>query len=99
MEGLFGLLLFGVFFYVMMRFGCGAHMVHGHGHGGAHGEHGSPGGGTDPVCGMRVDADSGYTKMHAGARWWFCSKDCLDKFEADPNRYVPAGVNRGGHAA
>jgi hypothetical protein len=33
MSGLFSLLLFVAFFYVMMRFGCGTHMVHGD-HGG-----------------------------------------------------------------
>ena len=33
MEGLFSFLLFAGFFYLMMRFGCGAHMIHGsHGH-------------------------------------------------------------------
>lgn len=31
MEGLFSLLLFAGFFYFMMRFGCGAHIVNGHG--------------------------------------------------------------------
>ena len=29
MQGLVSLLLFAAFFYLMMRFGCGAHMVHG----------------------------------------------------------------------
>ena len=38
MEGLGTLLLFAALFYFMMRFGCGAHMVHGHG-GGGQGEH------------------------------------------------------------
>ena len=39
MRGLLTLLLYAGFFYLMMRFGCGAHMVHG-GHGGhADGEH------------------------------------------------------------
>ena len=33
MEGLTSLLVFGGLFYLMMRFGCGAHSVHGH-HGG-----------------------------------------------------------------
>ena len=37
MEGLGSLLLFAALFYFMMRFGCGAHMVHGHG--GGRGEH------------------------------------------------------------
>jgi len=41
MEGLGTLLLFAALFYFMMRFGCGAHAVHGHGgghagHGGGH---------------------------------------------------------------
>ena len=39
MEGLGSMLLFAALFYFMMRFGCGAHMVHGHG-GGGRGEHG-----------------------------------------------------------
>lgn len=33
MEGLGSLLIFAALFYFMMRFGCGAHMVHGHGGG------------------------------------------------------------------
>ena len=37
MEGLFSLLLFAGFFYLMMRFGCGSHMAHG-GHGHQHGK-------------------------------------------------------------
>lgn len=87
MEGLFSLLLFAVFFYVMMRFGCGAHMVHG-GHGG-HGQHTAAGGdNTDPVCGMQVAADSGYTKVHQGTQYHFCSRNCLDKFDANPQQYL-----------
>ena len=95
MEGLIGLLVFGVLFYLMMRSGCGAHMVHGHG--GAHGGPGAEGGGKDPVCGMQVAADSGYTKMHAGTRFWFCAKSCLEKFEADPGKYAPAGAHGDHH--
>ena len=87
MEGLFSLLLFAVFFYVMMRFGCGAHRGHG-GHGG-HGQHTAEGSdNTDPVCGMQVSADSGYTKMHQGKNYRFCSRSCLDKFDADPQQYL-----------
>jgi YHS domain-containing protein len=39
---------------------------------------------------MQVAADSGYTKMHAGTRYWFCSKACLEKFEAEPAKYAGA---------
>lgn len=41
MGGLLTLLLFAGVFYFMMRFGCGAHAVHGHGGGqGGHAGHG-----------------------------------------------------------
>ena len=92
MDGLLSLLLFAALFYVMMRFGCGAHMVHGH-HG-SQGGHDSHSGSTektiDPVCGMEVAPDQGYGKMHGGRLYRFCSRNCLDRFEADPNNYVTA---------
>jgi YHS domain-containing protein len=37
---------------------------------------------------MQVAADRGYTKMHAGTRYWFCSKACLEKLEAEPAKYA-----------
>ncbi len=89
MEGLLSLLLFAGLFFVMMRYGCGAHMMHGH-----HGkhdndsEHNNQQIHTDPVCGMEVDVEQGYGKMHDGKLYRFCSRDCLDKFEADPGQYV-----------
>ena len=90
MEGLLTLLLYAGLFYVMMRFGCGAHMVHGHG-GHAQGDGrdaAATGHDTDPVCGMTVARDHGYTKVHEGRPYRFCSRACLDKFEADPARYL-----------
>ena len=93
MSGLFSLLLFAVFFFLMMRFGCGAHMVHGD-----HGGHAGHGAGTgegmdfsaakDPVCGMEVQSGEGYAKMHQGRQYRFCSRRCLDQFEAEPRRYA-----------
>jgi len=87
MEGLFSLLLFGVFFYVMMRYGCGAHMVHGHGHGDSHG-HGANTTHLDIVCGMQVAQDQGYGRMYHGQLYRFCSKNCLNKFDDDPQKYI-----------
>ncbi len=99
MEGLGSFLLFAAFFYFMMRFGCGAHMVHG-GHGGQGkkddkaGEHEhavhleADGEQVDPVCGMAVDSNSGYGKMHEAQLYRFCSKKCLDQFDADPAPYL-----------
>lgn len=97
MESIFGLLLFAGFFYLMMRFGCGAHMVHGHGSHSGHGDHNSHashGSGaatsTDPVCGMPVASGTGYTELQDGREYRFCSRSCLDKFDANPERYLSA---------
>jgi hypothetical protein len=48
MRGLLTLLIYAAFFYLMMRFGCGAHMVHGHGGQGHEGHGGSGAGYADP---------------------------------------------------
>jgi YHS domain-containing protein len=93
MSGWLTFLIFAALFYLMMRFGCGAHMVHG-GHGGGehegHGGHAAQEGSTkDPVCGMTVGPGQGYAKNHGGRFLHFCSRKCLDKFEAEPQRYLP----------
>lgn len=95
MDGLISLLLFAGLFYFMMRFGCGAHMVHG-GHG-RHEVHEGPGShdsaGTkarDPVCGMEVASGEGYSEIYKGRTHRFCSRKCLDKFDANPDRYLAA---------
>lgn len=88
MEGLLSFLLFAAFFYVMMRFGCGAHMVHGHGRHTSSPEHADQTSrAIDPVCGMPVAPDEGYTKRYADHTYHFCSKKCLDTFEANPDKY------------
>lgn len=95
MEGLLWFLIFGGLFYFMMRYGCGAHMVHGHGGQGGHA--GGEGESVDPVCGMTVAADQGYAKMYRGTEYRFCSRNCLDKFEAEPEKYLsPTGGAGGG---
>ena len=90
MSGLFSLLLFAALFYLMMRFGCGAHMVHGHGkrarQGTGSGEVSVPA--KDPVCGMEVQPGEGYAKMYEGRQYRFCSRRCLDQFEAESQRYA-----------
>lgn len=96
MDGLLTFLIFAGLFYFMMRFGCGAHMVHGHG--GHSGHSGRDGKSVDPVCGMEVEVDKGYGKMHEGILYRFCSKSCLDRFDADPGRYLnsPPGKSHEG---
>jgi len=90
MEGLGSFLLFAIFFYIMMRYGCGAHMIHGgHGHGGGDKGHDhTKNKAIDPVCNMEVEENQGYGKMYESQLYRFCSRRCLDKFEADPQRYI-----------
>lgn len=86
MERLISFLLFAVFFYVMMRFGCGSHAVHGHhGHGS---REGTQAGSKDPVCGMEVAPDSGYSEKYQNREYRFCSRKCLDKFDANPQQFA-----------
>jgi Cu+-exporting ATPase len=48
-----------------------------------------PGKAIDPVCGMTVDiAQAKYRHEHAGSTWYFCSRRCLEKFSAEPERYA-----------
>jgi len=84
MEGLFSFLFFAAFIYLMVRFGCGAHMLHGHGSGHDKDKH------VDPVCGKSVPENEGYGMMHSGRFYRFCSKVCLDAFDSEPERYTGA---------
>lgn len=101
METLLYFLLFAGLFALMMRFGCGAHVM-------GHGRHGgrSRAGGTarplggddlrgsaaemavDPVCGMTVKTAEARTALHQGRAYYFCSPTCRDKFEASPATYT-----------
>src|SRR5689334_23781323 len=43
----------------------------------------------DPVCGMMVDPDraAGHVDHH-GKTYYFCSKSCVAKFSAEPEKYL-----------
>lgn len=51
----------------------------------------------DPVCGMTIaPADAAGTLEHESRLYYFCHESCLEKFKADPARYLhpaPAPVN------
>ncbi|HKA78439.1 MAG TPA: heavy metal translocating P-type ATPase [Xanthobacteraceae bacterium] len=43
----------------------------------------------DPVCGMMVDPhNTPYRQEHAGRTYHFCSSGCMNKFLADPTKYL-----------
>ncbi len=95
MERIIPFLLFAAFFYFMMRFGCGSHAVHGHhrgheGHEGHEGGTGTQASSKDPVCGMEVAPDAGYSEKFQKREYRFCSRKCLDKFDANPQQYAQA---------
>jgi Cu+-exporting ATPase len=55
----------------------------------------------DPVCGMTVDPRAAAGQhTHQGRTFWFCSRHCLERFQADPGRYLapaPAAAATAGH--
>jgi YHS domain-containing protein len=43
----------------------------------------------DPVCGMKVDENRGeFQTQFAGKKYFFCSDECREEFEAEPDAYV-----------
>lgn len=93
------LLIIGLVFFLMMRGGCGSHVM---GH--RHGRHGSshrhdedprrtnaPKTAVDPVCGMTVETANAKSTMNAGQAYFFCSTQCRDKFEQAPDSFLKTG--------
>ena len=101
LKSLLSILVWGGLFFVMMRYGCGAHMMGSHGHG-QHAGHGNADGETrDPVCGMTVDKEkSNSASAYRGKTYHFCSTSCRDKFEQAPEKYADSaaqGERQAGH--
>ena len=47
---------------------------------------------TDPVCGMRVDDnDSQHQAQYGGQTYSFCSQQCKNEFEQNPEQYARSG--------
>jgi Cu+-exporting ATPase len=53
----------------------------------------------DPVCGMTVDpARAAGHVEHRGQVYYFCSRGCIEKFRADPERFLNPKKNEATHA-
>src|SRR5512134_609387 len=101
METLLYIAIWGALIFLMMRFGCGSHVMgHGHGRRGSSAEGASksmdfrwvpPDKVTDPVCGMTVLPRDAKSAVHDGTVYYFCSSNCREKFEASPNSFLAAG--------
>jgi len=42
----------------------------------------------DPVCGMLVDPSAAPQASHAGHSYFFCSAECRNKFQSEPERFL-----------
>jgi YHS domain-containing protein len=98
MDTLIFLAIWTLFIILIMRFGCGAHIVK-HWRSGGHSDGtqtggtdnltwAPPGNAADPVCGKTVATDDAKTSVHAGNVHYFCSRKCREVFEAAPDVYV-----------
>jgi YHS domain-containing protein len=87
------LLAWAALFAVVMRFGCGAHMMGDHRgdtrfSGAGYGAGWTPPAkAAYPVCGRTIDTAGAKSTIHAGRVYFFCSQDCRDKFERNPGTY------------
>jgi YHS domain-containing protein len=90
LKSLGWLLVWGALFFVMMRYGCGAHMMGRHGKR-KHHSSAADGDTKDPVCGMSVSTEkAAAASVLKGNTYYFCSRSCRDKFEQAPDTYVAA---------
>jgi Cu+-exporting ATPase len=53
----------------------------------------------DPVCGMNIEQNASFdSREHMGQRFYFCSEDCVKKFDANPHQYVNMEIESVGSA-
>ncbi len=46
----------------------------------------------DPVCGLKINPQrGGYSTEYEQRLYFFCSRDCLDRFHQDSERFAKAG--------
>jgi Cu+-exporting ATPase len=51
----------------------------------------------DPVCGMEVKPDQAAGKSeHGGQTYYFCSNGCKQRFDLNPQVYMPKQPNQPG---
>ncbi|MCT8971847.1 YHS domain-containing protein [Microbaculum marinisediminis] len=99
MDALVYFLFWAALIFVMMRLGCGAHVM---GHGGRGARAGRsqdasdalrwipPETEVDPVCGREIRTAAAKSAVHDGTVYYFCSRECRERFEATPDSYLTA---------
>jgi Cu+-exporting ATPase len=53
----------------------------------------------DPVCGMQIQTEDAVgSSEYQGQTYYFCSEDCKESFDQNPEKYVHADHSQhGGH--
>jgi YHS domain-containing protein len=93
--------LWALLLFVLMRLGCGAHVMgHGHPHRQGHGGSGkddvaptAPSEAIDPVCSMTVKPAEAKSSVYDQRIYYFCSTNCREKFESAPMTYLKGGAS------
>lgn len=105
MDALIYFAVWAVIIFLMMRFGCGAHVM-GHDQnkskkGGHETDSGRgelrwvpPSEDVDPVCGNTVRPENAKPSIRDGSVYYFCSRECREAFEAAPDLYVGQGAEQ-----
>jgi Cu+-exporting ATPase len=54
----------------------------------------------DPVCNMQVDEKNAAGRLeYQGQTYYFCSENCKERFDQNPQRYVKQGAQGAGRSA
>lgn len=52
---------------------------------------------TDPVCKMEIDKQDAATQAeHQGNKYFFCSEDCKEAFDKEPEKYAEKKLKKTG---
>jgi YHS domain-containing protein len=47
----------------------------------------------DPVCKMEIEeSEAESTSQYAGQKFYFCSEECKDSFDSQPERYAASAA-------
>ncbi len=95
MKALIFFAIWAAVIFLMMRFGCGSHVL-GHGRRDADGDPAGnrnlrwipPPTAVDPVCNKTVEPEKAKPSVYDGYVFYFCSRECREVFEAAPELYV-----------
>ncbi len=49
----------------------------------------------DPVCKMEIrEEDASDETRYKGEKYYFCTEDCKDRFEENPEKYIEKGKRK-----